>query len=682
MCGIAGITGREELEAAWQQESLRRMLAMIRHRGPDQCGIYQDRNAALGSVRLSIIDLQTGRQPIRNEDGTLWIVCNGEIFNYLELRPDLERRGHRFATNTDTEVILHLYEECGPACLHHLNGQFALAIWDAPRQRLFLARDRLGVRPLFYTQKNGLFLFASEMKALLAHPAVTAEMDPVTLDQIFRYWSPLAGRTIFRHIHEIPPGHFLAGAGGEMARKQYWDLSFPPEEETASRCGPSAAGEYLEQFKALLIDATLIRLRSDVPVGAYLSGGLDSSLVASIIASRTNSRLATFSISFDDSDFDESEFQTRMSRYLGARHEVVHATHADIVRVFPAVIWHAETPITRTAPAPMFLLSRLVRDSGFKVVLAGEGADEFLAGYDIFKEAAIRRFWARQPGSLLRPLLLRRLYRDIPALAGPGSSFLSAFFRWRLSDVDSPYYSHLVRWRNNARTRRFFSDDLMDAIARETSPHHLPELPPLFMTWGPLQRSQYLESTIFLSQYLLSSQGDRMAMAHSIESRHPFLDYRVVEFCNRLPSALKLHGLRDKRLLRLLGREFLPAGLWQRPKRPYRAPVHKSLLCQPAPGYVRELLSPENLKSSGLFKPAVVQQLIHKAARGLPLSETDDMALAGILSAQLVYQQFISGFPAAEPLSPGGAVAIRVASPPAKSEAHPAQEHSGNGLPL
>ena len=342
----------------------------------------------------------------------------------------------------------------------------------------------------------------------------------------------------------------------------------------------------------------------------------------------------------------------RMSRFLGTRHEVVHATYSDIARIFPDVIWHTETPVTRTAPAPMFLLSKLARDSGFKVVLTGEGADEVLGGYDIFKEAAIRRFWARRPESTMRPLLLRRLYRDIPGLACANSSCLAAFFRAGLTETDSPYYSHLVRWRNNARVRRFYSSDAIDAIVRDAPAHHLaPELPPLFNSWGPLQRSQYLEARLFLSQYLLSSQGDRMGMAHSVESRMPFLDYRVVEFCNRLPSALKLRGLTEKYLLRQLGRQLLPPEVWQRPKRPYRAPIHRSFFGRPAPDYVRELLSPGALKSVGLFKPAAVSQLVAKVTNGLQLGETDDIALAGILSAQLVHHQFVSHFRPETPLS-------------------------------
>ncbi len=651
MCGIAGIFNQAQSHPI-REVDLRQMLALIRHRGPDEFGIYLDEPIGLGSARLSIIDLNTGQQPIRNEDGTLWIVFNGEVFNYLELRPELEARGHRFTTDTDTEVILHLFEDCGPECLKRLNGQFAIAIWNAREQTLFLARDRLGIRPLFYTQADGALIFASELKAILAHRRVEAELDPVALDQVFTFWSPLSPRTIFRGLVELPPGHYLLAGQGKTRVEQYWELSFssdPAKPDGENR--PRPVEEYVEAFRDLLIDATRIRLRADVPVGAYLSGGLDSSTIAAIIRRYAGNRLDTFSIAFSDPRFDESEYQRRMARFLGTDHQVVYATHADIGRVFPEVIWHTETPIMRTAPAPMFLLSKLVRDRRFKVVLTGEGADEMLAGYDIFKEAKVRRFWARQPESRRRPQLLKRLYPDID-FSRSSTAFLAAFFRQDLTRVEAPDYSHAVRWRNNRRTRRFFADGLLDALAGHVAGgvHAIP-CPPAFMSWGPLERAQYLESAIFLSQYLLSSQGDRVGMAHSIEGRFPFLDCRVVEFCSRLPAQLKLRGLTEKYLLKRAAREWLPPDIWQRPKRPYRAPIHRSFFNDATCEYVRELLSPEQLRATGWFKPAAVAQLVHKIERGLPIGETDDMALAGILSSQLIHRQFMADFKMPPPLA-------------------------------
>ncbi|MDB6016677.1 MAG: hypothetical protein JWR19_1166 [Pedosphaera sp.] len=648
MCGIAGIVNLKPGPPSGAGD-LRRMLAMIRHRGPDQFGIYLDDTVGLGSARLSIVDLHHGRQPITNEDATLWIVFNGEVFNHTELRRELEARGHRFTTQTDTEVILHLYEDLGPECLKQLNGQFALAIWDASAKSLFLARDRLGVRPLFYTRTPDALIFGSEMKAILSDPRVHAEMDPLALAQVFTFWSTLSPRTIFRGVVELPPGHYLLAHRDKIEVVKYWELNFPPENHSPP--GRTTTEKYLRNFRDLLLDAVRLRLRADVPVGAYLSGGLDSSLITAMVRKCSNVRLDTFSIAFDDERFDESKFQRRMASFLGTKHQTIHATHADIGRVFPEVIWHAETPIMRTAPAPMFLLSKLVREHHFKVVLTGEGADEFLAGYDIFKEAKVRRFWARQPDSKSRPRLLQRLYPDIAELGLNHSAYLEAFFRAGLEQSNAADFSHAIRWRNNRRTWRFFSKETADAVGKDFNGTSFISYPPEFMQWGFLERAQWLESNIFLSQYLLSSQGDRMGMAHSVEGRFPFLDHRVVEFCTRLPSHLKLRGLNEKYLLKKLGRQWLPEEIWSRPKRPYRAPIHRSFFNPAKPDYVAELLSPAAIKRTGFFRPGAVTRLVNSIEAGGTVGETDDMALAGIISTQLVHHQFISCFKVSPSLS-------------------------------
>jgi asparagine synthase (glutamine-hydrolysing) len=647
MCGIAGILNFESGTPV-EETDIGRMLAMIRHRGPDEAGIFLNGLVGLGNARLSIIDLSGGQQPISNEDGTLWIVFNGEIFNYLELRPELEARGHRFATASDTEVLLHLYEEFGSQCLERLNGQFAVAIWNVRDQSLVLARDRLGVRH-FYTLQGGDLIFGSEIKAILAEGRVRPQLDPAVLEQVFTFWCPLSPRTIFRGIVELPPAHYLLAHKGRLDVKSYWELAFPGSADRLEHA-PKSVEEYQEELSALLIDAVKIRLRADVPVGAYLSGGLDSSIIASVIRNFTSNHLDTFSISFADHSFDESNWQRQMASFLGTRHQVVYATHADIGRVFPELIWHTEVPVLRTAPAPMFLLSQLVRECGYKVVLTGEGADEFLAGYDIFKEAKVRRFWAAQPASTLRPKLFKRLYPDIQGLAQNSASFLAAFFRENLTEVQAADYSHAVRWRNGRRNCRFLSEEVQRAATPLNTGLIEEQLHPRFRDWEPLARAQYLEIKIFLSQYLLSSQGDRVAMAHSIEGRFPFLDHRVVAFCNRLPPNLKLRGLTEKYLLKKLGRRWLPAEIWTRPKRPYRAPIHRCFFNGTEPEYVRDLLSPEQLKATGLFNPSAVGQLVRKIREGRSIGETEDMALAGILSTQLVHFHFVSGFRSRSPV--------------------------------
>ena len=645
MCGITGIFNLIGAQPI-QEKDLRQMLALIRHRGPDGFGVYLDDEIGLGSARLSIIDLSGGFQPIANEDGSLWIIFNGEIFNYVEIRPDLEARGHIFSSHSDTEVILHLYEDFGPGCLNYLNGQFALAIWDSRNRSLFLARDRLGIRPLFYMLHKGQLLFGSELKTILSYPGVQAEIDPRALDQVFTYWSTLSPRTIFKRIFDLPPGHYMIARDGKMDIRPYWRLNFPIDPQPQF-----SFAEAMDQLESLLLDATLIRLRADVPVGAYLSGGLDSSTITSLIHKYTDNRLITFSIAFSDPQYDETQYQMKMAEFLGTNHRIVYARHTDIGEIFPQVIWHVETPILRTAPAPMFLLSKLVHQNNFKVVLTGEGADEFLGGYDLYKEAKIRRFWARVPNSKLRSQLFQQLYTDIAKMPS-SSAYLASFFGEGLLDFDKEDYSHAIRWRTTSRTKRFFSSSIQDSLQRAKEiDEPVLDFPRDFLSWPILSRAQYLEAMIFLPQYLLSSQGDRVGMAHSVEGRFPFLDYRLVEFCNQLPPQWKIFGLREKYLLKKLARKWLPDEITQRLKRPYRAPIHRSFFHgEIQSAYVREQLSRDWIKAAGLFDPAKVEQLVQKIDSGRPLGETDDMALAGILSTQLVYDQFVQGFKKPRPV--------------------------------
>jgi asparagine synthase (glutamine-hydrolysing) len=641
MCGIAGCINLNPAlppKMPINAEAVLSMLSMIQHRGPDGFGVYHDAAAGLGSARLSIIDLNTGDQPICNEDESLWIVFNGEIFNYVELRPKLEALGHRFVTHSDTEVILHAYEEYGPACLQHLNGQWAFAIWDALRRELFIARDRLGVRPVFYAQQHGQFVFGSEVKALLAHPAVTAQIDPAGLSEVFTYWSAQAPQTHFVGVSELPAGHYLHVVDGQVNIQQYWSPEFDPTDAPSRKTRTTEA--LTDELEALLTDATRIRLRADVPVGAYLSGGLDSSLISALARQQVPEQLRTFSIAFaDDAAFDESAYQKEMAAFLGTRHDAVACTHADIAQAFSQVVWHAEASLLRTAPAPMFLLSKLVHAHNIKVVLTGEGADELLAGYDIFKEMAIRRFWAKQPESKLRPQLLRRLYPEIAGLSAINPAFLQAFFKRELGNTASPFYSHAVRWGNAARLRKF--------LVRDDAPA-MPRLPAEFSGWSNLAQAQHLELMTFLSSYLLSSQGDRMALSHSVEGRYPFLDYRVVDFCNRLPASVKLSGMTEKWLLRCVAAKHLPTRIQQRRKRPYRAPILRVFFGPNAPDYVQELLSATSLQRTGLFKAGPVQALAANARaaqqNGHALSEADEMALVGVISGQLLHHQFVQRF--------------------------------------
>ena len=639
MCGIVGVLdygGHHPPDV----NLLRRMLGIIRHRGPDEFGLYVDHRVGIGCARLSIVDLDTGQQPISNEDESLWIVFNGEVYNHPELRVELERAGHRFSTRSDTEVILHLYEEMGPACLQRLNGQFAIAIWDTHKGELFLARDRLGIRPLFYTWLPQGLVFGSEIKTMLLDPRVESKLDPYALAQAFTFWAPLAQHTFLQDILQLPPGHFMQVRPDSSTLSRYWDLTFPQAGDEAQISEQEAA----EQLRALLSDATRLRLRADVPVGSYLSGGLDSTLIAALIRQHTPEALCTFSIAFEESAFDERAFQEVATDFLGTDHCRTECTNTDVGEIFPDVIWHAEAPLLRTSPAPMYLLSRLVHGNNIKVVLTGEGADEFLGGYNIFKEDKVRRFWARQPQSAWRPLLLRRLYPYVADLSRGGDAYLAAFFRQGLTEVDQVGYSHRIRWHNTARLQRFFGAGLRETLqGYDPAGEFLASLNGTLPTWSPLPQAQYLEVTTFMSPYLLSSQGDRMMAANSVEGRFPFLDHRVVEFCNSLPPHLKIRGLQEKYTLKRSAHGLLPPQVWQRHKQPYRAPIHSSFFTQSL-DYVEELLSPETVRADGIFNPSAVTRLMHKCRAGTRVSEGDDMALVGVLSTQLLHHLFVKSF--------------------------------------
>lgn len=642
MCGLVGILNGGN-GGPVSQDLLARMIAVIRHRGPDETGMYLDPHVGLGHARLSIIGLEGGAQPISNEDGSLWIVYNGEVFNYIELKEDLLRKGHRFSTETDTEVILHLYEELGPNCLEKFNGQFALAIWDTSKRELFLARDRVGVRPLFFSFFNGGLVFSSEIKAIFLASGST-RIDPQSLFQVFTLWTTLTPKTIFEGVYELPPGHFMMVKDGRITRKAYWHLPFYPRE--SGRNGSMEEAE--ENLLGLLKDAVRLRLRADVPVGAYLSGGLDSSIISAVISRNFNNRLRTFSMSFEEAAFDETPYQTEMQRLLQTEHSQIMIDNDMVRDHFPDTLWHCEIPLLRTAPVPLYLLSRLVRDSGFKVVLTGEGADEVFGGYNIFKEAKFRRFCAKRPESRLRPLLVQRLYPYIFREASRSRFFLMKFFEAAQADLEDPLFSHQIRWRNNRKIVPFLSDGLLASLSGYDPLQEVREkLPPDFLRRDELSKAQLLEMMIFLSGYLLSSQGDRVAMANSLEIRLPYLDWRVIEFAARLPSKWKIRALNEKYILKRLSKGIVADSISARPKQPYRAPIREVFFKGGPCDYVEHFLSEECLKRSGYFNAKMVNGLVAKFKKETTAvtSEIQNMAMVGILSTQLIHDQFIENFP-------------------------------------
>jgi asparagine synthase (glutamine-hydrolysing) len=624
-------------------ESLQGMIRMLAHRGPDDKGFHTESGVGLAHSRLSIIDLAGGHQPMSNEDSSLWITFNGEIFNFMELREQLLSKGHKFATRSDTEVILHLYEEKGEDCVQYLNGQWAFAIWDSQRRRLFLSRDRLGVRPLFYTQSNNTFIFGSEIKAIFANPDVAREIDVNGLDELFTYWCTIPPTTLFRNIQELPPGHSMTVDAGGIAVQPYWDHRF--EKPPSAFVDPSQEQAYADQLLDLLVDATHIRLRSDVPVGAYLSGGLDSTITTALVKKFMNDKLCTFSVSFDDAEFDESSFQNEAVRFLDTEHQDFRCTKNQIAEVFPEVIWHTEKPVLRTAPAPLFLLSRLVRSSGFKVVVTGEGSDELLGGYDVFKETKIRRFWESQPNSKMRPLLLRRLYPYLQNIQSQPDAYRKAFFHINVSPHLQPFFSHVPRWQLTANLKTLFSDPVRAEIAGDSGHSKiLSRLPKTYASWDNFCQAQYLETKYLLPGYILSSQGDRMAMAHSVEGRFPFLDHRVVEFACKLPVSLKMKVLNEKYLLKRCATGLIPPSIAKRHKQPYRAPEACSFLQPAAREYIDDLLSPEQIQRDGIFDADAVAMLQAKFRKGAAIGIKDNMGLVGVVSTQLLIHHFINHF--------------------------------------
>ncbi|MBL8523225.1 MAG: asparagine synthase (glutamine-hydrolyzing) [Betaproteobacteria bacterium] len=640
MCGIVGILNIGDRPAP-QRGELETMITRLHHRGPDGTGFLLDGPVGLAHARLSIIDLAGGQQPIANEDETIWTVFNGEIFNYIELRHELLAQGHRFRTGSDTEVIVHLYEQHGERFVDFLNGQFAIALWDSRQQRLILARDRTGIRPLYYTEAAGRLVFGSEVKSIFAVREVPRVIDLTGLDEICTYWSTLESRTVFSQISSLPPGHMMTVSAGTISVRRYWDWEFPERGTGSNR----DAGDYADELRELLVDAVRLQLRSDVPVGAYLSGGLDSSIITTIIRNFSDTPLRTFSLTFDDAEFDESAHQQEMVKYLGTEHTAVRCARTDIAAAFPKAVLHAESTMVRTAPAPLMLLSGHVRASGYKVVLTGEGADEVFGGYDLFKEAKIRRFMAAHPDSTLRPRLLEKLYPYLRNSPGGGHAFARTFFGDGLEHIDKPYFAHMPRWSTTQRISRFYSTEMRQQLAARDPCAAIESLMPVASrNWTPMAKDQYIEAHTLMSGYLLSSQGDRMAMANSIEGRFPFLDHRLIEFANRLPPKLKMRGLTEKYLLKKSMTGLLPDAVRLRTKQPYRAPDSASFFVDGKPvDYVADLFSAGSISSAGYFDATATGKLFEKCRAGKAIGFADNMAFVAVLSTMLLHEQFVRG---------------------------------------
>lgn len=630
MSGFAGIARSSSRPIA--PETLWGMANAISHRGPDDSDTHIGRRVGIAHVGLRTVSLESGGQILSNADQSIIAASTGDVHNYRELRRELESAGYRFRTASSSELLIHAYQRWGEAMLERLNGQLALVLYDQYNDVLLLARDRFGVWPLFISIVNGDLYFGSEVKALLASGEIDAEPDLHGLDEIFSLWATRAPRTAFRNVRQIEPGCCCTWSDGRLRTRRYYDPRY-----RESRIEPAGALETLDE---LMTSAVAQCMRGDVSVAGYLSGGLDSSITCALAARVNPGTFQTFSVSFEDARFDERQQQRSVASHLSTKHVEVRVGTSDIAKAFPDVVWHAETPLLQTASAPMYLLARATHEAGIKVVLTGEGADELFLGYDLFKETMVRLFCLRQPYSRIRPRLFDRLYSYLGGTAQAGE-FWRRFFL-NAGSPDDTLFSHAPRFLVASRIKDFYSAETRLLLAGSDPLAELRQsLPDSFGNWSPENRAAYLELTTVLPSILLSSVGDRMAMAHGVERRLPFLDHRIFEFAATLPSSSKLRGLRDKEILRRWASRYLTKPMANRPKYPYRSPAAESFIQSDAPEYVNELLSPAAIRRTGIFDANAVAGLWRRCVSGLVKGPAENQALVAILSTQLWHRSFM-----------------------------------------
>jgi asparagine synthase (glutamine-hydrolysing) len=628
------------------------MAAALVHRGPDEDGFLERPGLGLASRRLSIVGLADGRQPIANEDRSVHVVYNGELFDYPERRAELQGCGHRFATHCDTELIPHLWEEHAEGMLERLRGQFALALWDERRQQLVLARDRFGICPLYWTRQTtpagDWLLFASEIKALLATGMVEARPDPRGLNHAFTFFALPGPVTCFQGVRSLPPGRYLSlqlgqpGARAQVNERVFWEIDFPDRGTEES----GEPGRLVDRFEEVMLRAVERRLRADVPVVAYLSGGVDSSLVVAL-ASRARGRpIPTFTIQIKDPSLDETSEAALVARHVGTDPVVVGCGPDDVLATYPRLIEAAEGPVIDTACTALLMLAREVHARGYKVALTGEGSDEWLAGYPWFKVHRLFGFLDAVPGLPLSQFARRAYLR----LTG------SPRFPWSLvrrvhQAIGGPNAWLDIYGLMSLSKLRFYSPGMWESLGDHLPYADLELNLERARRWHPLNRSLYLGGRVQLAGLLLSSKGDRVAMHSSVETRYPFLDEEVFDFLAGLHPRWKLRGFRDKYLLRLLAERWLPPSIAWRRKAMFRAPFD-SFHAEHAPAFVEELLSEESLRKTGYFDPQAVHRW-RRAFRGLrtgsPQRFSVEMGLVGVVATQLWYHTFIDGSLAALP---------------------------------
>jgi asparagine synthase (glutamine-hydrolysing) len=628
MCGIAGIVDLAG-DRPIDPDMLSRMGLAIVQRGPDETGQLVQSGLGMVSRRLSIVGLQDGRQPIYNEDGSVAVVCNGEFFDYPEVRARLQARGHVFQTGSDSEILVHLWEDHQEDFFSYLKGQFAFALVDRRRQVLIVARDRVGICPCYYSQQGDWLYFGSEIKALLASGQVPARVDRLALDHVFSFFAMSTRRTMFAGVSSLLPGSYLKIRGAHIEEKFYWDLDFPDQGQELR--GP----DLTSQFGQLLTRAVELRLRADVPVVSYLSGGVDSTTVAALASRQLGRPIPTFTIRIRHPRLDETPRALLAARSIGTTPHIIECGSEEIAASYPDLVTASECPVIDTSSAAIYRLATAVRQAGYKVVLTGEGADEALAGYPWFKVNRILSFFDRLG---LGQRLRRRFYLRAARGRQSWEQYQQRYALMGGFHATSDLYAAC-----SISGYRVYSDEQMAAMGEHTACHDLHLNRSRMRQWHPLNRSLYLGYKIMLAGLLMTHKGDRPAMANSVETRFPFLDEEVLEFCAAVGPEFKLRGLfRDKHLLRCFASGLLPAAIADRPKHIFRARYAGSFL-DPAPAYVEQLLSPESLRRTGYFDPLRLQECRQQVSRrGIPDMRAE-VGLVGAVSTQLWHHLFLGG---------------------------------------
>ena len=614
MCGITGAIWNDP-GLAIDPPVLQRMTDVLRHRGPDDEGTYRSEfqlrppyesmpGVALGFRRLSIIDVGGGHQPLSNEDGSVWVVFNGEIYNFLALRHRLEGSGHRFRTHSDTETIVHLYEDEGPDCFRHLNGMFAIAIWDSQRRRLVLGRDRLGKKPLVYRHEPGRLAFASELKSLLEIPGVAREVDATALDHYLTFQYVPHPRTIFRGISKLPPGHLAVYGDDRLEVRSYWEPDFQHER-------PIALGDACEQLRELLESSVSMRLQSEVPLGAFLSGGVDSSLIVAIAQQKTQQPLKTFSIGFPIKEYDETRYARQVAEHLKTEHHEFQVTPAGM-EILPKLVWHYDEPFADSSAIPTWYVSQLTRQH-VTVALSGDGGDELFAGYPRYKAVALAagldrlwplravfgaRIWQSLPSSTRQKSVLRRLKRFCEVLRTPP---LRRYLDW-------------IGIFKEAQRARLYTDDFLGGLPDDDPAGFLQRAYARCQRRDPVTAFSLTDLTTYLPCDLMT-KVDIASMAHSLECRQPFLDYRVVEFAASLPGRLKYRRGRGKRLLQAAFGHLLPREIWSRKKMGFGVPL-EDWFRHDLKELTHDVLLGTVCEQRGYFRPEVVREMVQQHEAG------------------------------------------------------------------